>query len=151
MANSSFFSQSGTTAAVTNTIQTSVDAAEAAKVAAEAAQTAAETAETDSQTAQAASEAARDVNGQLFHAERFKVHTYYYGEEARSIHKYTDDGLFSVDELIDTVPGSLMQGIENGRAYSFVIEQDLGLLTAALARDGVTLSVFGACTDARLK
>ena len=42
----------------------------------------------------------------------------------------------------------LLQGIERGRAYSFVIEEDLGLLTAALARDGVTLSAFGACTDA---
>jgi 3-oxoacyl-[acyl-carrier protein] reductase len=60
-----------------------------------------------------ATEAARDVNGQLFHAERFKVHTYSYGEEARSIYKYTDDGLFSVDELIDTMPSSLMAGIPN--------------------------------------
>ena len=60
MANSSFFGTSGTTASVTNTIQTSVDAAEAAKTAAEAAQAAAETAETNSETAQAASEAARN-------------------------------------------------------------------------------------------
>ena len=44
----------------------------------------------------------------------------------------------------------LLQGIENERAYSFVIEQDLGLLTAAVARDGITLSVFGACTDAEV-
>ena len=38
MANSSFFGTSGTTASVTNTIQTAIDEAEAAKVAAEAAQ-----------------------------------------------------------------------------------------------------------------
>ena len=43
-----------------------------------------------------------------------------------------------------------MQGIENGRAFSIVIEEDLGFLTAAVARDGVSISVFGACTDADL-
>ena len=59
------------------------------------------------------SEASRDVNGQLFHAERSMIHTYRYGEEARAIYKYTDDGLFSVDELVETIPGSLMSGIPN--------------------------------------
>ena len=59
------------------------------------------------------SEASRDVNGQLFHAERSLIHTYRYGEEARAIYKYTDDGLFSVDELIETIPASLMAGIPN--------------------------------------
>ena len=53
------------------------------------------------------------MNGQLFHAERGLVHTYYYGEAARSIYKFDDDGMFTVDELIDTVPGSLMEGIPN--------------------------------------
>ena len=53
-----------------------------------------------------------------------------------------------VNNVIEEEDRLVMQGIERGRAYSFVIEQDLGLLTAALARDGVTLSVFGACTDA---
>ena len=42
----------------------------------------------------------------------------------------------------------MMQGIEDGRAYSFVIEELTGILTAAVARDGVSVSVFGACTDA---
>ncbi|MBT3330598.1 MAG: SDR family NAD(P)-dependent oxidoreductase [Rhodospirillaceae bacterium] len=58
-------------------------------------------------------EDSRDVNGQLFHAERSKIHTYYYGEEARAIYKNTEGGMFTVDELIDAVPGSLMQGIPN--------------------------------------
>lgn len=58
-------------------------------------------------------EASRDVNGQLFHAEKSLVHTYYYGDVARSIYKYTDDGMFTVDELVQTVPGSLMAGIPN--------------------------------------
>lgn len=73
MANSSFFGTSGTTATVTNTIQTSVDAAatsatnaetaktaaEAAQTAAETAQAAAETAETNAETAQTAAETAK--------------------------------------------------------------------------------------------
>lgn len=60
-----------------------------------------------------ATDAAEDINGQLFHAERSRIHTYYYGEEARSIYKYDDDGMFSVDELITMVPEGLMQGIPN--------------------------------------
>ena len=40
-----------------------------------------------------------------------------------------------------------LQGIENGRAFSFVIDQATGLLSAAILSDGATISVFGACTD----
>jgi len=58
-------------------------------------------------------EDAKDVNGQLFHAERSLIHTYRYGEEAKSIYKYDDNGMFTVDELIETVPASLMAGIAN--------------------------------------
>ncbi|MBT6276409.1 MAG: SDR family NAD(P)-dependent oxidoreductase [Chromatiales bacterium] len=60
-----------------------------------------------------ATDAAADVNGQVFHAERGRIHTYYYGEEARSIHKQTDGGMFTVDELLGWVPGTLMSGIPN--------------------------------------
>jgi hypothetical protein len=41
-----------------------------------------------------------------------------------------------------------LQGIERRRAFSIVIEESLGTFNAAVARDGVTVSVFGACTDA---
>ncbi|MGZ0186392.1 MAG: SDR family NAD(P)-dependent oxidoreductase [Alphaproteobacteria bacterium] len=58
-------------------------------------------------------DAAREVNGQVFHAERSLIHTYHYGAVDRSIYKYDDGGMFSVDELIETVPGSLMAGIPN--------------------------------------
>ena len=58
-------------------------------------------------------DAAKDINGQIFHAERSLIHTYYYGEVARSIYKHADGGMFSVDELVETVPGSLMAGIKN--------------------------------------
>ena len=40
----------------------------------------------------------------------------------------------------------VIQGLEQGRAYSFVINEKTGRLAASVARDGVTVSVFGACT-----
>ena len=58
-------------------------------------------------------EEAADINGQIFHAEKGLIHTYYYGEEARALYKFEDGGMFSVDELADSVPGSLMAGIPN--------------------------------------
>ena len=58
-------------------------------------------------------EQAGDVNGQLFHAERSKIHTYFYGEESRAIYKYDEGGMFTVEELVETVPQSLMMGIPN--------------------------------------
>ena len=39
-----------------------------------------------------------------------------------------------------------LQGVENGRAFSLVINEETGMLSAAVARDGITVSVFGACT-----
>jgi len=41
-----------------------------------------------------------------------------------------------------------LQGIEGGRAFSFVIHEETGQVTAAVSRDGLTVSVFGVCTDA---
>jgi hypothetical protein len=40
----------------------------------------------------------------------------------------------------------VLQGLELGRAYSFVVNEKTGRLSAAVARDGVTVAVFGACT-----
>jgi hypothetical protein len=39
-----------------------------------------------------------------------------------------------------------LQGLEGGRAFSFVIDEASGRLTAAVARDGIAVNVFGACT-----
>lgn len=39
-----------------------------------------------------------------------------------------------------------IQGVESGRAFSLVINQATGQLSVAVAREGVTVSVFGACT-----
>jgi len=41
-----------------------------------------------------------------------------------------------------------LQGVENNRAYSILIEEEFGRFSAAVARDGITVSAFGACTDA---
>ena len=40
----------------------------------------------------------------------------------------------------------VLQGVDNVRAFSFVITEETGLLSAAVAREEVTVSVFGACT-----
>ena len=41
-----------------------------------------------------------------------------------------------------------LQGMEGGRAFSFVIDEETGRMTVAISRDGFAVSVFGACTDA---
>ena len=51
-------------------------------------------------------------------------------------HLKREDGLIS------------LQGVEQGRAFSFVIDELTGRLPAAIARDGLSVTVFGACTDA---
>ena len=53
------------------------------------------------------------LNGQIFHAEKSHYHTYRYGEVARSLYKYENNGEFTVDELIKLIPASLMAGIAN--------------------------------------
>src|SRR5215471_7339241 len=39
-----------------------------------------------------------------------------------------------------------LQGVEGGRAFSFVIEEKSGDASIAVATDGKTVTVFGACT-----
>jgi len=39
-----------------------------------------------------------------------------------------------------------LQGVEMGRAFSFVISEETGTLTVAVARKEITVAVFGACT-----
>jgi hypothetical protein len=40
----------------------------------------------------------------------------------------------------------ILQGAENGRALSTVIDEETGLASSAIALDGMTINVFGACT-----
>jgi hypothetical protein len=39
-----------------------------------------------------------------------------------------------------------LQGVEKGRAWSFVLDEASGSLTAAVARDGFSVTAFAACT-----
>lgn len=40
----------------------------------------------------------------------------------------------------------VLQGYEAGRAFSFVISEETGRASVAVARDGLSVAVFGACT-----
>ena len=40
----------------------------------------------------------------------------------------------------------VLQGLENGRAFSFVITEETGRLAVAVATEGKAVAVFGACT-----
>ncbi|MCH9674703.1 MAG: SDR family NAD(P)-dependent oxidoreductase [Gammaproteobacteria bacterium] len=53
---------------------------------------------------------AQDVNGHTFHVERGRIHHYYYGEELKALHK-GGDGLFTLDELIEDVPSTIMSEV----------------------------------------
>lgn len=55
--------------------------------------------------------------------------------------------LTRVDKIDDVI---YLQGIEGGRAFSFVIHEATGRMTVSVSRDGISVSVFGACTDANL-
>jgi hypothetical protein len=44
-----------------------------------------------------------------------------------------------------------LQGIENGRAFSFLINEVTGDLTVAVSRDGVAVAAFGSCTNAKVE
>ena len=52
---------------------------------------------------------------------------------------------FSKAERVDGL--IYLQGIEGGRAFSFVIDELTGRMTVAVSRDGMSVTVFGACTD----
>jgi hypothetical protein len=43
-----------------------------------------------------------------------------------------------------------LQGNEGERLFSFIIDVATGKMTVAVARDGISVSVFGACTDTDL-
>lgn len=55
-------------------------------------------------------DAADYINGQVFHVEKGRINTYYFGEDRTSLCK-GGDGMFTIDELLEDVPQSLMTGI----------------------------------------
>ena len=40
----------------------------------------------------------------------------------------------------------VLQGVEEGRTFSWLIDESMGLVTVAIAVDGFNIAVFGACT-----
>jgi NAD(P)-dependent dehydrogenase (short-subunit alcohol dehydrogenase family) len=53
---------------------------------------------------------ALDINGHTFHVERGRIHNYFFGEELKALHK-GGDGLFSIDELIEDIPSTVMSEV----------------------------------------
>lgn len=50
-------------------------------------------------------------------------------------------------DAIERINGHIyLHGVDRDRVFSFVIDEVSGFLTAAIARDGLTVTVFGACT-----
>jgi len=61
--------------------------------------------------------------------------------EASGLNRATDvDHLQHVGGLI------ILQGFENARAFSFVISEDTGHLSVAIATEGKAVAIFGTCT-----
>ena len=44
-----------------------------------------------------------------------------------------------------------LQGIDAGRAFSFVISEATGRVTVAVSRDGASVTAFGTCTNAKVE
>ena len=57
-----------------------------------------------------------------------------------------EDRRTKVDNMRRAEGRVYLQGIDQGRAYTFVIDEETGFLTVVVARDDLTVSVFGACT-----
>ena len=73
------------------------------------------------------------------------------GEKLISTTKASAEDRSTAFGNVDRADGLIyLQGIEGGRAFSFVIHEATGRMTAAVSRDGLTVTVFGACTDADL-
>jgi hypothetical protein len=69
------------------------------------------------------------------------------GQKMLRTTKASDDARQSPINSMTRADGMIvLQGLELGRAFSFVINEKSGRLSAAVARDGITVAVFGACT-----
>ena len=54
-------------------------------------------------------EQAHAINGHVFHVEKGRIHSYWYGEPFRTLSN--DGALFTVDELAQRLPGAVLEGI----------------------------------------
>ena len=60
-----------------------------------------------------ASDAAANINGQVFHIEKGKVSIYCDPTEVRAVYKTTENGMFTVEELKEWIPQTLLIGYIN--------------------------------------
>ena len=60
-----------------------------------------------------ASDAAANINAQVFHAEKGRIAIYSEPVEVRAIYKTSEDGMFSMEELEEAVPRTLLTGYVN--------------------------------------
>ncbi len=51
------------------------------------------------------------INGQVIHVERGRINTEIFGDDNRFLHKWENEGMFTVDELIESVPNALMSDV----------------------------------------
>ncbi|MFA4916325.1 MAG: SDR family NAD(P)-dependent oxidoreductase [Syntrophales bacterium] len=59
------------------------------------------------------SEAAANINGRVFHVEKGRVSIYNEPVETLAVYKFTEDGMFRLEELEDFVPKALLKGYIN--------------------------------------
>lgn len=65
--------------------------------------------------------------------------------------KASDENRSTPFKYVEKAEGLIyLQGVEGRRAFSFVIDEATGRMTVSVARDGIAVSVFGACTDTNL-
>ena len=67
-------------------------------------------------------------------------------KQLRSTASSADKRLTSFSTLDQVAGTTYVQGIDKGRAFSIVIDQRTGELTAATARAGTAVSIFARCT-----
>ena len=60
-----------------------------------------------------ASDAAANINGQVFHVERGRVSIYSEPIEIRTVFKTAENGMFTVEELEESIPRTLLTGYVN--------------------------------------
>jgi len=69
-------------------------------------------------------------------------------EKSVSTTKASGENRSSPFSSVDRSDGIIhLQGREGHRVFSFVIEEASGHMTAAVVRDGFSVTVFGVCTD----
>ncbi len=54
-------------------------------------------------------DSADTINGQIFHVERGRINSYFYGEDFKTLSN--DGSLFTIDQLIELIPSTVMNGV----------------------------------------